>query len=155
MKSAYQYLFIIVTSLCLITTANASENGGLQQVKSTHDAKTTMEKLVKIVKAKGFNVFAQVDHTAGAKSVNMDLRPTQLLIFGNPKGGTVLMQCNQNVGIDLPLKFLVTTDKSGQTWISYNDANFIADRHKLDDCGKKVIEKVNNGLKGMSAAAAK
>ena len=155
MKSVYQYVLIIATSLCLITTATASDSSGIQHVKSSHDAKTTMEKLVKIVKAKGFNVFAQVDHTAGAKSVNMDLRPTQLLIFGNPKGGTVLMQCNQNVGIDLPLKFLVTTDKSGQTWISYNETSFIADRHKLDDCGKKVIDKVNNGLKGMSSAAAK
>ena len=155
MKSAYQYLLIIAMSLCMITIATASENDGIQQVKSSHDAKTTMEKLVNIVKSKGFNVFAQIDHSAGAKSVNMDLRPTQLLIFGNPKGGTILMQCNQNVGIDLPLKFLVTTDKSGQTWIRYNDANFIADRHKLDDCGKKVIDKVNNGLKGMSSAAAK
>ena len=155
MKSASQYLLIIATSLCLITSATASEKGGMQLVKSTHDAKTTMEKLVKIVKAKGFKVFAQVDHTAGGKSVNLDLRPTQLLIFGNPKGGTVLMQCNQNVGIDLPLKFLVTTDKSGQTWISYNDGDFIADRHKLGDCGKKVISKVNKGLKGMSSAAAK
>lgn len=155
MKFAYQYLLIITTSLCLITSAIASENGGMQHVKSSHDAKTTMEKLVKIVKAKGFRVFAQVDHTAGGKSVNLDLRPTQLLIFGNPKGGTVLMQCNQNVGIDLPLKFLVTTDKSGQTWITYNDANYIKDRHKLDDCGEKVINKVNNALKGMSSAATK
>ena len=143
--------------ICMALTAPvmAAMDNGLQNVKSQHDAKTTMEKLVKIVKSKGFTVFAQVDHTAGGKRVGLELRPTQLLIFGNPKGGTVLMQCNQHVGIDLPLKFLVTTDKSGQTWISYNKSTYIRDRHNLGTCGAKIVNKVANALDKMSAAAAK
>lgn len=155
MNPVYKYLVAFVTYLLLTMPAFASNNNGMKHVKSNHDAQTTMEKLTTIVKSKGFRVFAQIDHTAGGKTVGLDLRPTLLLIFGNPKGGTVLMRCNQHVGIDLPLKYLVTTDKSGQTWISYNDASHIRDRHNLDDCGKKVINKVGNALMKISSAAAK
>lgn len=155
MKTVYRIILLIAVSTFFTAPVFASGDNGLKHVKSSHDAKTTMEKLVTIVKEKGFTVFAQVDHTAGGKRVGLDLRPTQLLIFGNPKGGTVLMRCNQDVGIDLPLKFLVTTDESGQTRISYNQSTYIRDRHNLGDCGSKVITKVNKVLGMMSNAAAK
>jgi uncharacterized protein (DUF302 family) len=104
---------------------------GLIAVKSNRGPKETMEKLVAELKAKGLTIFARVDHAAGAKEVGLELRPTELVIFGNAKGGTPLMQANQLVGIDLPLKALVWQDASGETWLSYNDPAWIARRQGL------------------------
>jgi uncharacterized protein (DUF302 family) len=91
-----------------------------------------MDRLEAAVKAKGMTLFARIDHAAGAAAVGLSLRPTELLIFGNAKGGTPLMQSNQTVGIDLPLKALVWEDASGATWLSYNDPSWLAKRHGLD-----------------------
>jgi uncharacterized protein (DUF302 family) len=90
-----------------------------------------MDRLEAEVKAKGLTVFARINHAAGAAEVALSLRPTELLIFGNAKGGTPLMQSNQTVGIDLPLKVLVWEDASGNTWLSYNDPSWIAKRHGM------------------------
>jgi uncharacterized protein (DUF302 family) len=104
---------------------------GLTTIKSSHGPEETMESLEAAVKAKGLTVFARIDHAAGAAEVGLSLRPTELLIFGNAKGGTPLMQSNQTVGIDLPLKALVWQDASGDTWLSYDDPSWIAKRHGL------------------------
>jgi uncharacterized protein (DUF302 family) len=104
---------------------------GLIAVKSSRGPKETMEKLVAELGAKGLTIFARVDHAAGAKEAGLELRPTELVIFGNAKGGTPLMQANQLVGIDLPLKALVWQDASGETWLSYNDPAWIARRQGL------------------------
>jgi uncharacterized protein (DUF302 family) len=90
-----------------------------------------MNRLEAEVKAKGMSVFARIDHAAGAAEVGLSLRPTELLIFGNAKGGTPLMQSIQTIGIDLPLKALVWQDASGTTWLSYNDPSWLAKRHGL------------------------
>ena len=90
-----------------------------------------MKRLEAEVKAKGLTVFAHVDHAAGAAAVDMPLRPTDLLIFGNAKGGTPLMQSVQSIGIDLPLKMLVWQDAEGVTWISYNDPAWLTSRLNL------------------------
>jgi len=90
-----------------------------------------MSRLETKVKAKGMTVFARIDHAAGAAAVGLSLRPTELLIFGNAKGGTPLMQSNQTIGIDLPLKALVWEDASGATWLSYNDPSWLAKLHGL------------------------
>ena len=121
-----------------------SENG-LTTLPSIHDAKATMDRLEAEVKAKGLTVFARIDHAAGAAEVGLSLRPTDLLIFGNAKGGTPLMQTDQTVGIDLPLKALVWQDASSDTWLSYNDPSWIAKRHGQ---GHEVDATVN----AMSAA---
>ena len=105
-----------------------SENG-LTTLPSAHGAKETMDRLEAEVKAKDLTVFARIDHAAGAKEVGMPLRPTELLIFGNAKGGTPLMQALQTTGIDLPLKALVWEDPGGKTWLSYNEPAWIAARH--------------------------
>src|SRR6187200_227871 len=118
---------------------------GLITIKSRHGPKETMELLEAAVKAKGLTVFARVDHAAGAAEAGLSLRPTDLLIFGNAKGGTPLMQSDQTVGIDLPLKALVWQDASGDTWLSYNDPSWIAKRHGL---GREADATVN----AMSAA---
>jgi uncharacterized protein (DUF302 family) len=104
---------------------------GLTTVPSSYGPKDTMDRLEAALKAKGLTTFARVDHAAGAAEVGLPLRPTELLIFGNARGGTPLMQANQTVGIDLPLKALVWQDASGKTWLSYNDPAWIAGRHGL------------------------
>ena len=133
-------------ALCLLG-GNAMAADGLTSVLSSHGPKETMTRLEAAVKAKGMTVFAHVDHAAGAAEVGLPLRPTDLLIFGNAKGGTPLMQSMQTIGIDLPLKILVWQDASGNTWLSYNDPAWIAKRHGL---GREVESTVN----GMSAALA-
>jgi uncharacterized protein (DUF302 family) len=104
---------------------------GLTTIASSHGPKETMDRLVAAVKAKGLTVFARIDHAAGATEVGLPLRPTELLIFGNARGGTPLMQAAQTSGIDLPLKALVWQDAAGKTWLSYNEPAFIAQRHGL------------------------
>jgi uncharacterized protein (DUF302 family) len=118
---------------------------GLTTLKSSYGPKETMDRLETEVKVKGLTVFARINHAAGAAEVGLSLRPTELLIFGNAKGGTPLMQSNQTVGIDLPLKVLVWEDASGNTWLSYNDPSWIAKRHGL---GQETDAPVN----AMSAA---
>ena len=83
---------------------------GLTTIRSSHGPKDTMDRLEAEVKAKGMTAFARIDHAAGAAAVGLSLRPTELLVFGNAKGGTPLMQSNQTIGIDLPLKALVWED---------------------------------------------
>ena len=104
---------------------------GLMTIPSGFAAKETMDRLEAAVKAKGLTVFARVDHAAGAAAVGLSLRPTELLVFGNAKGGTPLMVENQTAGIDLPLKALVHQDADGKVWLSYNDPAWIARRHGL------------------------
>jgi uncharacterized protein (DUF302 family) len=104
---------------------------GLTTIPSGFGPQDTMDRLEAAVKAKGMTVFARIDHAAGATSTGLSLRPTAVLIFGNAKAGTPLMQVVQTIGIDLPLKALVWQDMSGDTWLSYNDPAWLAQRHGL------------------------
>lgn len=115
-----------------LTPAHAAD--GLVAVKSPHSAKATMDKFEAVAKEKGLNVFARIDHAAGAAKVGKTLRATEVLIFGNPQGGTPFMECAQSVGIDLPLKALVWEDASAQVWVGYNDPAWIARRHAVESC---------------------
>ncbi len=90
-------------------------------------------------------VFNRVNHAAGAEKVGKSLRPTELLVFGNPKVGAPLMLCSQSVAIDLPQKALIWEDDSGQVWISYNDPRYLALRHNLQGC-EKILKKVAGAL---------
>lgn len=102
---------------------------GLTTLRSHHGPKLTMDRLEAAVTARGMTVFARIDHAAGALGAGLSLRPTELLIFGNAKAGTPLMQAAQSLGIDLPLKALVWQDEAGDTWISGNDPSWLAKRH--------------------------
>ena len=104
---------------------------GLTTIASNFAPQDTMNRLENAVKARGMTVFARIDHAAGATAAGLALRPTEVLIFGNAKGGTPLMQAVQTLGIDLPLKALVWQDASGKTWLSYNDPAWLARRHGL------------------------
>lgn len=125
---------------------------GLTTVVSNFAAKETMDRLEAEVKAKGMTVFARIDHAAGATEVGLPLRPTELLIFGNAKAGTPLMQANQAIGIDLPLKALVFEDAAGKVWLSYNDPRWLAQRHGL---GAAVAPAINAMAAALNAAATK
>ena len=116
----------------MVSVAGAVD--GLVALKSPHSAQATMDKLERVVKERGLNVFARIDHAAGAAKVGKTLRPTELLIFGNPQGGTPLMECAQTAGIDLPLKALVWQDAASQVWLGYDDPAFIAQRHGATQC---------------------
>ena len=124
---------------------------GLTTIRSSFGPKDTMDRLETAVKAKGMTVFARIDHAAGAAAVGLPLRPTELLIFGNAKGGTPLMQSVQTIGIDLPLKALVWQDATGDTWLSYNDVDWLAKRHGLSS----ETEPAAGTLAGVVAALAK
>jgi uncharacterized protein (DUF302 family) len=104
---------------------------GLITAKSNFGARETADRLATAVEAKGMTVFARIDHAAGAKQAGLELAPTELLIFGNAKAGTPLMQANPVVGIDLPLKALIWRDGSGTVWLAYNDPHWITKRHGL------------------------
>jgi len=142
-------LFVAAALMLVSTLAAASD--GLIAVKSPHSAQDTMKRLEDIVKQRGLKVFARIDHAAGAANVGMTLRPTEVLIFGNPKSGTPFMECAQTVGIDMPLKALVWEDASSQVWVGYNDPAWLAKRHGVADC--PVVGNLSKALAGIVAAA--
>src|SRR6266436_8015978 len=104
---------------------------GLTTIQSNSGPQETMERLEAEIKARGMGVLARINHAALAAEAGLALRPTEVILFGNPRGGTPLMQANQAIGIDLPLKVLVWQDASGKTWLSYNDPGWLAKRHGL------------------------
>jgi uncharacterized protein (DUF302 family) len=126
---------------------------GLITKRSNFAPQETMNRLETEVRAKGLTVFAHVDHAAGAAAVGLPLRPTDLLIFGNAKGGTPLMQSAQSIGIDLPLKMLVWQDADGVTWLSYNDPAWFTHRHGLDDSTKAAADAMTSALNAIAAKA--
>jgi uncharacterized protein (DUF302 family) len=126
---------------------------GLTTRASSHGPKDTMNRFEAEVKAKGMTVFARIDHAAGAAAAGLPLRPTELLIFGNAKAGTPLMQSAQTIGIDLPLKALVWQDGSGKTWLSYNDPGWLAKRHALSHEAEATVNAMTGALDAVAKAA--
>jgi len=142
----------IVFIAIFFIASTAAAGSGVISVKSAHDVKVTADRLENILNQKGMTVFIRIDHSAGARKVGKNLRPTELVVFGNPKIGTPLMQCSQSVGIDLPQKALIWQDDKGQAWLSYNDPNYLAQRHGLAGCAE-VIKKVETALGNFAKAA--
>jgi uncharacterized protein (DUF302 family) len=126
---------------------------GLTSILSRFGPKETMDRLEAEIRAKGMTVFARIDHAAGAAEVGLTLPPTELIIFGNARGGTPLMQAVQTVGIDLPLKALVWEDAGGKTWLSYNEPSWIAQRHSVANA-EQVVSKMAAALSAISRKAA-
>jgi uncharacterized protein (DUF302 family) len=129
-------------------------DGGLITIPSAYGVAETIDRLSSEVKSKGMAIFARVDHAAGAKDAGLSLRPTLLLIFGNAKGGTPLMQVNQQIGIDLPLKALAWEDASGKTWLSSNDLKWLGQRHNLSDKVDPIVNTLSAVLGGVLQKAA-
>ncbi|HTV49126.1 MAG TPA: DUF302 domain-containing protein [Phycisphaerae bacterium] len=109
----------------------AQENNGIVSIESKHSVDETVTRIQTMLREKGVALFALVDHSGEAQKVGMKMRPTKLLIFGNPKGGTPLMVAAPSVAIDLPLKLLVSEDAGGKVWISYNSPEYLRDRHHV------------------------
>ena len=120
---------------------------------STHSVKETMDKFETLVKSKGFGIFARVDHKKNAAGIDMKMNDAEVLIFGNPKGGTVLMNKDIGISLDLPLRVAVYQDKEGKVWLSYHDPKDFSADH--DVAGVPVIDKVATGLDKLTTAVTK
>ncbi len=144
-------LLAFLLSIVLISPALAGDNG-LIHVKSSHNVKQTADRLESVLKEKGMTVFIRINHAKGAKTVNKELRPTELVIFGNPKAGTPLMQYAQSAGIDLPQKALIWEDGSGQVWLSYNDPKYLEKRHGIKGY-EKVVGNIAKALNNFARKA--
>jgi uncharacterized protein (DUF302 family) len=123
-----------------------SQDTGLITVAGDWSVSETIDRLQAAITAAGLLVFPRIDHADNAAQVGLPLRPTELLIFGNPRGGTPLMQDRQTSGIDLPAKALAWQDADGRTWLSYNDADWIADRHQLGSGSEAAVQAMRAGL---------
>jgi uncharacterized protein (DUF302 family) len=128
-------------------------DNGLVTIAGKYPVKESIDRLESALRAKGVAIFARIDHAAGAASVDMPLRPTELLIFGNPKAGTPLMQANQTIGLDLPLKILAWQDAAGHVWLTYNDPRWLAHRHRLGDSVTEALEALAVVLANFAKAA--
>ncbi len=140
-----------ITALFFLTTQAYADNG-IISVKSSHEVKATADRLENTLKQKGMTVFIRINHAEGAQKVGKKLRPTELVVFGNPKVGTPLMQCSQSTAIDLPQKALIWEDDQGQVWLSYNDPNYLVERHGITGCDE-VIKKIEKALSNFAKAA--
>ena len=126
---------------------------GLVTIASNYSVEETLDRLEVDLKAKNITVFVRIDHAAGAASVAMPLRPTELLIFGNPKSGTPLMQSNQTIGIDLPLKVLAWQDAGGKVWLTYTDPRWLARLHRLGSATDASVAALATVLANLVKAA--
>ena len=127
---------------------------GLITIESALSARDTADRLAAIAEAKSLTIFARIDHAANAREIGMELRPTELLIFGNPNGGTPLMQDKQTAGIDLPLRVLVWQDSDSRVWLSYDDVRWIAKRHALEVQSETSVKAIETALAAITRAAA-
>ena len=126
---------------------------GMTSHPSNRGPKETMDRLAAAVTSRGMDVLARIDHAAAAAKVGLELRPTEVLIFGNPKAGTPLMQAVQTIGIDLPLRALVWQDAAGKTWLAYNDPQWLARRHGADQGTERVVAAMAEALAAVAQGA--
>ncbi len=150
MKKIILVLLMILLTAIPLTAAAAD---GMINVKSAYSVAETDTRLENILKQKGMTIFARINHSEGAGKVGIKLRETRLIIFGNPKVGSLLMQCRQSIAIDLPQKALIWKDDKGEVWISYNDPEYLKNRHQLSGCDQ-VVAKIGKALAAISHAAA-
>jgi uncharacterized protein (DUF302 family) len=130
-------------------------NTGLITQASQFSAKETMERMASLIQSKGMTIFSRIDHGENATQVGLHLRPTELIVFGNPKAGTILMQDSQVSGLDLPFKALAWEDESGKTWLTYNDPAWIAERHHLSDQSSPMVNSIKKGIEAIVEAVIK
>jgi uncharacterized protein (DUF302 family) len=142
----------LLTGFFLFFTLHIFAAENTDSHKSSFSVPVTLDRLEAEIEAKGMHVFARIDHAAGASKVDMTLRPTTLLIFGNPKVGTLLMQESQTAGLDLPLKALAWEDAEGQVWLTLNTAEYLATRHDITG-QEETIRKMTTALDALARTA--
>lgn len=145
---------ITLIFLSFFISSYVSAKESLISVESKYSVKETADRFVSILENKGLTLFARIDHQKNGASVNLELRETEVIIFGNPKAGTPLMQCSQQAAIDLPQKALVWKGADHKVWLSYNNPEYIKQRHNIKGCDK-VIAKISNILSALTDAAVK
>lgn len=145
------FQIIVSAVLMLLFSLNVQASDAFVQKKSLCSVKQTLDRVEAILHKKGISVFARVDHAAGAEKVGLQMNDTQLLIFGNPKMGTPLMNEQILMGLDLPMKMLAWKDASGQTWLAYTSPQALQQRHGLKN--QLIIEKMTKALDGISQKA--
>lgn len=145
-------LLLLALTLMLQSVAVAQSAPGLRTVTSNYNAARTMNRLERVVRTAGFRVFARIDHSREADRVSIPLRPTQVLIFGRPEAGSTLMQADQRIGIDLPMRFLVWMDESGKVNISWNDPAWLVQRHARTG-HEATIESMRNAMERLASEA--
>ena len=145
-------LFLITFLAFFLSAVSAHAAEGMLNVPSDFTVEETANRMEHILKEKGMTVFKRIKHSDGAHKVGIELRDTELIIFGNPKVGSPLMKCRQSVAIDLPQKALIWQDGDAKTWISYNDPRYIEKRHNIVGC-EQVIAKIEKALKNIITTA--
>lgn len=143
---------ILVILLTILMAGPAAAQSGLVNVKSNHNVETTANRLETVLKEKGVTVFARIDHALGAQRIGQSLKPTLLIVFGNPAMGTPLIQRSRTIGIDLPLKALIWEDSAGEVWLTYNAPEYLARRHGITEMGE-LIGKMETALENFAMAA--
>jgi len=143
---------LLTLMLLLCTAINVMAAEGVITVPSIFGVKETADRMEQILIQKGMTVFNRIDHSKGADKVGIELRQTELILFGNPKAGSPLMECQQSVAIDLPQKALIWEDENSKVWISYNDQRYLEKRHAIAGC-EEVILKIEKALAGITKAA--
>ena len=144
-------IFALLATLSMAFPAIAAD--GMISIQSAFPVEITADRFENILNQKGMTVFSRIKHSESAQKIGIDLRKTELVIFGNPKVGSPLMQCQQTVAIDLPQKALIWEDDKGSTWISYNDPSYLVQRHNIPGCNE-IISKIENALATLTKAAA-
>ncbi len=125
---------------------------GLIRLQSSHTAGVTADRLEAAIKARGLTLFNRIDHRANASAAGLDMNPSVLFIFGNPRLGTPLMKCAPTMAIDLPQKILIRRGADGTVWLSYNDPFALARRHDMRDC-RALLKKIAAALNGLAREA--
>jgi len=144
---------LMAISMILIFAMQTMAADGMINVQSDFNVKETTDRLESILNEKGMTIFNRLKHSESAGKVGIELRETELIIFGNPKVGSPLMKCQQSVAIDLPQKALIWEDHESKVWISYNDPTYLVKRHGISGCGE-VLSKIKKALSGITKAAA-
>ena len=145
---------IILTALSILIFASSLKAAdGVVNIQSAFNVDETADRLENVLQQKGMTMFNRIKHSEAAGQVGITLRDTELIIFGNPKAGSPLMQCRQSVAIDLPQKALIWEDERGKVWVSYNDPKYLIKRHQIKGC-EAAIAKVEKELAGIAKSAA-
>jgi len=145
--------YLLLITLLLVSLSSVAADGMLVRA-SEFSVNETMNRLEEAVKQAGFTVMARINHAAAAKKVDLELQPTELLIFGKPKAGTLLMQASASVGLDLPLKYLVWRNAEGKVQIGWNDPSWLKSRHAISG-QDKLLNKMAGALSKFAEQASK
>lgn len=146
------FLAIALSLLIFAPPAQAKEQLIIKQ--SPHSVARTLDRLTAVMQKKGLTIFARVNHAAGAKRAGIDMKPTELLIFGNPKLGTPLMLAKREIGVDLPLKALSWQDDGGKVWLGYTAPAALKARHGVSG-RDEIFKKMTGALDKLTSAAVK